>query len=204
MNIVIEATTPANQRVRPHRSLRPAAAIRIGLQLGLLGPLVGCVGIPMQPGPTQSVIAPALAATKVFVYPSQAQTAQQLDRDRYECHLWAVEQTRFDPSQVALAPHQRTEVVATPEPGSEAAAGAIAGAAIGAITARSGHAAEGALVGAVIGGVAGAAAQTMRAEQDALLRRQSDESSSAQLERQSNDYRRALTACLEGRGYTVK
>lgn len=203
--IYLTETSPATQRMRTPPSLRLAAATRVGLvQLGLIGLLAGCAEFPMQPEPLQSVTAPAQAATKVFVYPTQAQTAQQLDRDRYECHLWAVEQTRFDPSQVALAPHQRTEVVAMPAQGSDTAAGAIAGAAIGAIAARPGHAAEGAIVGALIGGVAGAASATARAERAAELRRQSDERVSAQLERQANDYRRALTACLEGRGYTVK
>ncbi len=34
----------------------------------------------------------------IFVYPSDGQTDEQTDKDRYECHRWAVEQTGFDPS----------------------------------------------------------------------------------------------------------
>jgi hypothetical protein len=199
---------PAVERASTARSL--SRRVRVVLvQFGLLGSLAGCMGFPVQQTSVTSVPAPtapgrAVAATQVFVYPSHAQSAQQLDRDRYECHLWAVEQTRFDPSQQALAPHQRTEVVAMPPAGSEAAAGAIAGAAIGAIVSRPSHAAAGAIVGAVIGGLTGASAEAERSNRAEELGRLSDEKASAQLERQSNDYRRALSACLEGRGYTVK
>ena len=33
----------------------------------------------------------------IFVYPNEGQDDEQRDRDRYECYLWAVEQTGFDP-----------------------------------------------------------------------------------------------------------
>jgi hypothetical protein len=66
-------------------------------------------------------------AGDVIAYPAQGQSDEQRDRDRYDCYLWAVQQTGFDPG-------------------------------------------------------AGAPADTTK----------------------SADYRRALSACLEGRGYTVK
>lgn len=56
----------------------------------------------------------------------------------------------------------------------------------------------------MIGGLAGAASEAERARQTEVLRGTYDKHLSAQLERQSNEYRRALSACLEGRGYTVK
>jgi hypothetical protein len=34
-----------------------------------------------------------------YVYPLKKQSKQQQDKDRYECHSWAVEQTGFDPSR---------------------------------------------------------------------------------------------------------
>lgn len=171
--------------------------------------LAGCAEFPAQaaqpPAVTSAPAADAaLAATRVFVYPGKSQTSEQLERDRYECYVWAVEQTGFDPSQVELAPHQRVEVVAMPPAGAETTAGAIAGAAIGAVVSPSRHAAEGAIVGAMIGGLAGAASEAERARRTEQLRQTYDEHLSAQLERQSNEYRRALSACLEGRGYTVK
>ena len=66
------------------------------------------------------------SAAELYVYPARGQSGTETGRDRYECHLWAVDQTEFDPSL----------------------------------------------------GDADAA--------------------------QSGEYRRAITACLEGRGYTVK
>jgi hypothetical protein len=63
---------------------------------------------------------------EIFVYPAEGQSEEQRDRDRYDCYLWASEQTGFDPSM---------------------------------------------------------------GEQDSSL---------------ASNYRRAISACLEGRGYTVK
>ncbi|MCE6982447.1 glycine zipper family protein, partial [Pseudomonas frederiksbergensis] len=41
---------------------------------------------------------------EVIAYPAQGQSPQQLDRDRYECHRWAVQQTGFDPAAASYAP----------------------------------------------------------------------------------------------------
>jgi hypothetical protein len=65
-------------------------------------------------------------AVSMFVYPNEGQDQQQTRKDRYECHLWAAEQSGYDPTY---------------------------------------------------------------SNQPAELR---------------GDYRRAMTACLEGRGYTVR
>ena len=37
-------------------------------------------------------------AQNAFVYPNKGQTAEQEAKDRYECHVWAVNQTGFDPT----------------------------------------------------------------------------------------------------------
>jgi hypothetical protein len=37
-------------------------------------------------------------AQNVFVYPNKGQSAEQMAKDRYECHVWAVNQTGFDPT----------------------------------------------------------------------------------------------------------
>lgn len=38
------------------------------------------------------------SAAELYVYPARGQSDAQAGRDRYECHLWAVDQTQFDPS----------------------------------------------------------------------------------------------------------
>lgn len=40
---------------------------------------------------------------RMYIYPRQAQTAQQQATDEYECHRWAVSQSGFDPSAAATA-----------------------------------------------------------------------------------------------------
>lgn len=40
----------------------------------------------------------------VIAYPAAGQRPEQLDRDRYECHRWAVQQTGFDPATASYAP----------------------------------------------------------------------------------------------------
>lgn len=143
--------------------------------------------------------------TQVYVYPTAGQSPEQLSRDRYECYLWGVKQSGFDPSQTSLAPHQRVEVVPMPPSGSDTVAGAVTGAIIGAVVARDPGA--GAVGGAILGGAAGAVSdgqREARAKQIQSRYDQRDNARMAQLEEQAGNYRRALTACLEGRGYTVK
>jgi hypothetical protein len=46
-------------------------------------------------------------AQDIYAYPAKGQSQAQQDRDRYECHSWAVKQTGFDPSRAqASAPSQ--------------------------------------------------------------------------------------------------
>ena len=59
--------------------------------------LAACVTEP----PRQiAVAAPPPPDTNVYFYPAQGRaiTAEQQDRDRYECNAWAVQGTGFDPS----------------------------------------------------------------------------------------------------------
>ncbi len=39
-----------------------------------------------------------IAAASLYIYPTQGQTEEQRDQDRFECHLWAVDESGFDPS----------------------------------------------------------------------------------------------------------
>jgi hypothetical protein len=58
----------------------------------------------------------------------------------------------------------------------------------------------GALAGAAIGGVADAE----RSAQTDHLQAQANDAQAAALEKKASDYRRAMSACLEGRGYSVQ
>ena len=37
------------------------------------------------------------ASAEIYVYPNKGQSTEQQGRDRYECYVWAVGQTGFDP-----------------------------------------------------------------------------------------------------------
>lgn len=149
----------------------------------------------------------ALPPTRVYFYPNAGQSAARQDRDRYECHLWAVRQTGFDPSLPMPAPSPRVEVIPSPPPGHDTAVGAVTGAVLGAAVSRPRDAAEGAVVGAVAGAVIGAVSDASRQERAEAIQRRHDQRvtpRAAQVERQAQDYRRAMSACLEGRDYTVQ
>ena len=138
----------------------------------------------------------------IVVYPNNGQTEAQTDRDRYECHQWAVKQSHFEPSLASdrETPHIR---VVTEPPGVDTAAGAITGALLGAAVSNPRSAPGGALIGAVAGAMIGAASDNARQQQAAEAQQQYDERY-LQSARPAQVYRRAITACLEGRGYVVK
>jgi len=147
------------------------------------------------------------AESDVYVYPSNGQTEKQLDRDRYECHNWAVAQSRYNPSDTHLAPHQQVRVVEMPPPGRDTAVGAMTGAVIGSSVAGRHDHGEGAVAGAIVGAMIGASSDATRRkaiDEDRSHLSAEAQAERARLERQAADYRRAISACLEGRGYTVK
>jgi uncharacterized protein YcfJ len=116
-----------------------------------------------------------------------------------------VKQSNFDPSVTAVLPRQQVQVVPMPPPGTDTVAGAVTGAIIGAVVAHDPGA--GAVGGAILGGTAGAISDSQRTAQAKAVQQrydQRDAARMAKLDQQASNYRRALTACLEGRGYTVK
>ncbi|WP_455221007.1 hypothetical protein [Kaarinaea lacus] len=150
---------------------------------------------------------PPLPSTTVYFYPTRGQSEAQQDRDRYECYLWAVKQSGFDPGQAQLAPHQRIEVKPAAPPGADTAAGAATGAIIGSIVAPHHDRGFGLVFGALTGAMIGAASDAARQEEAERVQQQYDAREVqryTRMEKQARDYQRAMTACLEGRGYSVR
>jgi hypothetical protein len=150
---------------------------------------------------------PPPPTTTVYFYPTRGQSEQQQDRDRYECYLWAVRQSGFDPGQAQLAPHQRIEVKPVAPPGADTASGAVSGAIIGSMVAPHYDRGFGLVFGAITGAMIGAASDAARQEEAERIQRHYDAREAqryAHLEKQARDYQRAMTACLEGRGYAVR
>lgn len=153
--------------------------------------------LPIIAGITALAIASPTAAQKPIVYPAKGQSAQQQQKDEGECHVWAKQSTGIDPAAVAAAPptQQSGPAVGGGERVRGAARGAVGGAVIGEI------ASDDAGKGAAIGAVAGTMAGGRRARQNQAAKNQQAQ---AQQQQTINTYYRALGACLEGRGYTIK
>lgn len=146
-------------------------------------------------------------STQVMFYPNAGQSPEQQDRDRYECYRWAVQQARFDPGAPQVPPHQRVDVVSATPPGANTAAGAVTGAILGAAVARPRNAGGGAILGAVTGAIIGANSDAQNTAQTQRLQERYDAREAqlnAQLDQQADKFRRATSACLEARGYTVR
>ena len=138
-----------------------------------------------------AALLPALAQADLMVYPAKGQTSDQLSKDRYECHAWAVNQSGFDPSnaqayQASPQPQQKGEVLRG------GARGAAAGAAIGAIA---GDAGKGAAIGAAAGG--------LKKGFQKIDNNRNAQNQPAATAPGLDAYNRAISACLSGRGYTV-
>jgi hypothetical protein len=145
--------------------------------------------------------------TQVYFYPKHNQSAVQQDKDRYQCYLWARKQTGFDPSEPGLAPHQRLQVLPDPDPGHDTAVGVFTGAILGAMLTDGHDPVGGAVSGAMAGAIMGMSSDIERQQVAARVQAHYDRQTAQErvaLERQAADYRRALTACLVGRGYSVR
>jgi len=155
----------------------------------------------------------SLAATlNVYVFPSGGQAATQQSKDEGECYQWAVNNTGSDPFEVqkqeATAQQQAQQMEQqVAEAGKGAGAkGAVRGAAAGALIGEiaDDDAGKGAAYGAAAGVVAGrrkakheqqAASQQVKAQTQQAV--QADEAKIA-------SFKKAFSACLEGKKYTVK
>ncbi len=141
-----------------------------------------------------ALIGAAGATAQPIIYPGEGQSAQQQQKDEGECHAWATQNTGIDPAALAAAPQQTGSTFGSGDRAAGAVRGAAGGALIGAIAGDTGK-------GAGIGAVAGTMAGGRRARQNQSAQNQQ---SQAQRQGQLDTYNRAVGACLEARGYTVK
>jgi hypothetical protein len=144
---------------------------------------------------------PQAPLTQVYFYPKTGQSTEQQSRDHYDCYNWAVKQTGFDPGQSAIPTDERVRVVPMPPPGHDTATLAVAGAVLGALIGGPRHALGGALIGASGGAMAGAASDAARQEEANASRYHARDDRIAE---KASGFRRAMSSCLEGRGYSVR
>lgn len=124
--------------------------------------------------------APPAPVPQQFAYPSKGQSPEQQKQDAYECHMWAVQQTGFDPT---ASPPQ----LAAPNPAPQNHP-------LPAIGLR------GQMRQALVG-------EMMAEEQKMAGKSQAQKQAAQQAAAHSQalaNYQRARAACLEGRGYNVR
>lgn len=142
----------------------------------------------------------------LYIYPSKNQDEAQQERDRYECFVWANRETGFNPNTAENV--SESKIVRVPvgqNPNANAVGvGAILGAIVGVAIGDSSRAA---VIGAGVGTATGAVIQSEGRRQVEAEAREKGErmlAENKELLQQAQAYRRAFSACLEGRGYIVR
>jgi len=146
----------------------------------------------------KSLGASVTAKVGMYVFPAKGQDAAQQEKDESDCYTWAVQQSGVDPLN---PPEVEAAQVPTGPDGSGirgGARGAAGGAAIGAIC---GDAGKGAAIGAVAGGLAGRRASRVG---HAAAQEGNNQAAADQEATLMNNFKKAYSVCLEGKGYTVQ
>jgi hypothetical protein len=214
---------------RPDFRLRAHAAL-LAAGLVLSGCVVAPVGHHRYPPPVARPLPPAPApapapalASPLYFYPERNQPETVQDRDRFECYRWAVRETGTDPGMTAVRSETPGRTVPPPPlyspqrgdaysrydraTGADVVAGAATGAILGAAVASPRHAGATAVLGAIFGAALGAASGEARnrAIDDAQARQAAaTEARAARARVPLDNFRRAMTACMEARGYRVQ
>lgn len=186
------------------------------LVLACITTLSGCVvapvghrrsAFPPSSTATQAPL-PAVSAAPLYFYPERGQPETVQDRDRFECYRWGVRETGTDPGMTAVRSDEpgRAPPVAHYPPrsdGADVVAGAATGALLGAAVSSPRHAGPHAVIGAIFG--AAWASAHAQARNRAIDDAQAHQTAAAERARQPlHNFRRAMTACMQGRGYRVQ
>lgn len=134
----------------------------------------------------------------LYVFPAKNQDAATQEADEMACFKWAKEQSGYDPMNPTVYQGAQVDRSADGSAVGGAALGAAGGAAIGAIA---GDAGKGAAIGAVVGGVRGRRSKVVG---DQRQQQANDQAAAQKTKAAANDYNKAFSVCMEGKGYTVK
>jgi len=169
--------------------------------------LAGASPAAAQNAPAQATATSAPSLSKslgLYVFPAKNQSTQQQDADEAACYNWAMQQTGVNPMGPAPSADSAAKAWEAKAKGETQGAavvggakGAAAGTAIGAIAGNTG---EGAAIGAVVGGLA-AHRQRKELEQEAAI--YGAQAAKQKQQQQDAAFAKAMTACLEAKGYSV-
>lgn len=185
--------------MKPRRPLETHLLGVVTITFGLL-----CAGALLAPD-AQAASLGARGPSGQMIYPAKGQGMQQAERDRFECHEWAREQSGFDPTQPAhTAQTASGQPAAGPSGGGRgsALAGAAGGAAIAELADK--DPGKGAAVGLLGAGLRQQVQQQRQiSAQQQQAQQQEAQQRAAQAQRREG-YDRGFAACMEARGYVVK
>lgn len=160
----------------------------------------------------------------MYAYPKNHQSSDQQGKDEKDCYASAKQNSGVDPQtlQQPTAPTAQQQQAAQQQAAQQAgknvpkggtvagsAKGAAGGAAIGAVA---GNAGQGAAIGATAGALAGRraqkkaekGAQQQAAQQTAQTQQQAQAQATAQHQGSLDSFKRAFSACMDARGYSVQ
>lgn len=136
----------------------------------------------------------------LFVYPPEGKTQSERGQDDYECYDWAKNETSYDPMNSNTP--QKVEADSHAKAGSGlrgALRGAARGAVIGEIADDAGS--KGAQLGAAAGMMRERSASRQANQQAADAQNSANQQAYAQSQ---DNFKKAMSICLEARGYSVK
>lgn len=159
----------------------------------LLVVVAPCFSIAQQSGVRPPVKGMA-STVGLYVYPQKNQSATQQLTDEQQCYNSAKTQTGYDPNATSSAPKAKSK---KNNDDHDVAKGAAHGAIISGAT--GGDAAAGARRGAIIGGI-----RSKREKKKDDEAKQKTEAKQTGQDKQKDDFKRATSACLDARGYSVR
>ena len=138
-----------------------------------------------------------------LAFPAEGQSEDQQQQDEFACLQWARNRTGFDPLS-------RPEASSAPPPDTtpdgnmvgDAARGAVVGSVIGGIT--GGDWGRGAAAGAAGGALLGGMSRSQSRRQSERQQEEWAQREMARYNQRRAEYNRAWSACMEGKGYTVR
>jgi hypothetical protein len=123
-----------------------------------------------------SLLSVPLRADELMIYPKGGQSAEQQEKDKFECYSWAKNESGFDP----MAPPTATEA----PPQQQAAKGGM-------------------VRGAARGAALGAMRRADQKRSEAQAQQQWEQEQQQIYAEKRNRYNRAYSVCLEARDYSV-
>jgi hypothetical protein len=154
-----------------------------------------------------------LAATiGVYVFPTEGQAPDKQSKDEADCYQFAATNTGTDPfdlqKQASAQQSQTQQQVQQAQNGSKGAGGRgfVGGAAAGALIGEvaSDDAGKGAAWGAAVGTISARRHAQAQSKQAAAAAEQSGEAKQQATATQIDNFKKAMSVCLEGKKYMVK